>query len=370
MLGTFLDKLSSFFDQRFIVIYWGPTFVVLGLAALLAGALSGPAGAFAWWARLNTAQQALLGVVALLVITVLAFLLGALTTPIVRLYEGYWPEWGLTRWARGRQQAALQDRVAKLAALDLKPPPRTPAEDRTYLDAQYTRYHYFPREKADVRPTRLGNVLVAAEDYPRQIYAMDAVLWWPRIAPLLPDAFRTQVDDALTPMLALLNLSSMLILLALASFAGIFAALATHRWWWLALITAIGSPVLAWGCYAAAVSQAIDYATLIRVGFDLYRQDILKQMHIPLPDNLKEERHVWAALNEWVYYYKMPWQTAAADIPLLAEPFYYDTHNDTPPPPLTQPPRVSINVQGSPMLSRDMGDASGHLDERGKGATP
>ena len=329
MLGSFIDKLSSLFDQRFIVIYWGPTFIGLGLATLLAGILIGPASAFSWWIGLNTPQQVLLGVVILLIITVLAFLLGTVTIPIVRLYEGYWPEGWLTRWARGRQKQKLQHLSEKLKDLDFKPT-LTPNEKRAYLSCKNDRYHYFPLDDTLLKPTRLGNVLVAAEEYPRQLYEMDAVLWWPRMAALMPDTFRTQVDNALTPMLAPLNLSIIFILLALLAAVGEIVVLIIHWNWWLLLITFFSSLLLSWICYIAAVEQAVDYAILVRVAFDLYRQDILKQMHIPLPGDLKEERHLWAALNSWVYDYIMPWQTkGAVGIPLLQEPFHYDTDRNS-----------------------------------------
>jgi hypothetical protein len=53
MLGTFLDKLSGFFDQRFLVAYWGPTLIGLGLAAGLGSVLFSFAGVLAWWTKRN-----------------------------------------------------------------------------------------------------------------------------------------------------------------------------------------------------------------------------------------------------------------------------------------------------------------------------
>jgi hypothetical protein len=147
MLGSFLDKVSGVFDQRFIVAYWGPTFLGLGLAAGVASLLFSVAGVLAWWTKRSTTEQILLGVAALLAITVLAFLLGALTTPIIRLYEGYWPENTLTRQARQRRQETLNALVAKLATLEerrAQTKALTPDEERAYLHFQHTRYYTFP----------------------------------------------------------------------------------------------------------------------------------------------------------------------------------------------------------------------------------
>ena len=41
MLGTFLEKLNVFFDRRFMIAYWSPIFVGLGLAAGLGAVVGG-----------------------------------------------------------------------------------------------------------------------------------------------------------------------------------------------------------------------------------------------------------------------------------------------------------------------------------------
>jgi len=112
----------------------------------------------------------------------------------------------------------------------------------------------FPRNPTFLKPTRLGNVLAAAKEYSSQIYRLDAVIWWPRLAPLLPEEFRIQVDTALTPMIMMLNLSLIFILIAL--FGG--GSLLFERYWWLFMATFIGGLLPARGCYLAAVNQALD----------------------------------------------------------------------------------------------------------------
>jgi hypothetical protein len=300
MLGTFLEKLNGFFDRRFMIAYWSPIFIGLGLTAGLLGGLVGPWAALGWWAGLSGTEQILLGVGALLVITVLAYVLETLTIPVVRLYEGYWPKGALTNWACTKQKA----RKAK--------------------SSDSASYHNFPLDSDLVKPTRLGNVLIAAEEYPHQLYQLDAVLWWPRLAALLPETIRTQVDTALTPVLAMLNLSMMLTVLA---FGGGTAVFLTNGRWWLLGAVFFGGLLLARVCYLAAVSQAVDYGESVRVAFDLYRHDLLKQMHIPLPDNLFEERLLWELLNKWLYSYTPPWEISTVTTGSPTNPFFYnDTH--------------------------------------------
>ncbi len=304
MLGTFLEKVGGLFDRRFILAYWSPLFIGFVLAGGLVIVAFGLPVVFGWWVKLSFEEQVVLGVGNLLAITLLAYVLDALTVPLIRCYEGYWPwKWLtslVTRW-----QKTLKARRAASA----KP-------------------FNFPRNSTRLKPTRLGNVLASAEEYSYQLYRLDAVIWWPRLVTQLPDRFRSQLDTALTPLVALLNLSMILTLSALGGGAALL--LTGGHWWWGASVF-IGGLVLARACYIAAANQAVDYGQFVRVAYDLYRHDILKQMHVPLPDNLVEERLLWDALNAMVYDYILPWETEVAALtPRLAHPFYYDTTSHTP----------------------------------------
>lgn len=316
MLGTFLDKLNTLFDRRFVLAYWTPIFVLFGLAGICIAVIVGPVLAFNWWAKIGASQQLVAGIGLLVSITVLAYVLEGLTTPVVRFFEGYWPAGALTRWARDRERV------------------------RREKSPDSARYNTFPIDSGLLKPTRLGNVLAAAEEYPHQLYRLDAVLWWPRIAAVLPAAVRTQVDGALTPMLAMLNLSITLALVAAAS--GV-AMIAMHglRWQFGAFLLA--EVVLARVCYLAACTQAVDYGATVRVAFDLYRFDLLKQMHVPLPDNLFSERLLWELLNQWVYSYAPPWEIGAiSDAALPADPFFNDTHSPEKP---ARPQEINLRIK-------------------------
>jgi hypothetical protein len=325
MLGTFLDKLVGIFDRRFLIIYRSPTLILFSMSVGLLAALVGPTPTLDWWTHLSGTEQVLLAGGILVSITLFAYLLGALTSPLVRLYEGYWPNGWLASLFSAHQQKRLTTLEKGLAATSPAKGEPTPQQQRAYDRLYFTRYQRFPRDTALVKPTRLGNLLAAAEEYPAQLYQLDAVLWWPRLTPLLPKDFRTQIDGALTPVLALLNLSLVFIFLA---FGGAIAILLSTVSWWWGLASLVGGLLLSWACYMAAVTQALDYGDLIRVAFDLYRHAILKQMGIAVPDNLISERLLWTALTNWLYYYTPPWDQPdiVAHMPQLAEPFYYDTN--------------------------------------------
>jgi hypothetical protein len=298
VVGTFLEKVGGWFDRRFLVAYWSPVFVSFGLMGALLLLSLGPSAVFGWWTKLDASEQIVLGVGSLLAISFLAYLLGALTTSLIRLYEGYWS------WKRLARRAIRWQKARKAR-----------------LVASAHSYH-FPHNSKLLKPTRLGNVLVSAEEYSYQLYRLDAVIWWPRLVSLLPETFRTQLDTTLTPMVALLNLSMIFTLVAFGE-----GGILSFTKWWLGVLTFIGGLVLARVCYVAASNQAVDYGQLVRAAFDFYRHDVLKQMHIVVPDNLVEERLLWDALNVMVHNYIPPWEAAVvAQTPRLTHPFYYDTH--------------------------------------------
>ena len=347
MLGSFLDKLGGFFDRRFVFAYAIPSLVLLLLLIGILQTLFGLQSTLGWWAHLDGQEKILLGVGVVLSIILLASIFEMLTAPVVRLYEGYWREGCLTRLAITCQQkikskyarlAKRKELKAKYEELITKREACVDDEQKASIDKQIALidaqkqleekraynacYYAFPLDDDLIKPTQLGNVLAAAEEYSYQVYRLDAVIWWPRLATLLPEAFRVQVDTALTPMLAVLNLSTIFTLSTLTE----GSLLLSQRQWFLSGLIFLIGLWLALVCYRASINQAAVYGRLVRVAFDLYRHEILKQMHIPVPDNLVGERLLWNLLTEWHYFYRPPWE-AANDKLELDDPFYYDTHH-------------------------------------------
>lgn len=396
MLSTFLDKMSGSFDQRFVVAYLLPILIGVISLIIIIGLLKESIVViiFEWWIKGSGFEQAALAGLCILIIFLIAYLfaylLATLTTPLVRIYEGYWPEWRLTHKLRVRQEMALikqqkildsqedtlskkeEDLSRQQEALNAQETAQANqqtlpgitqdelitrkkylinelaalADQQKALNAKWAHneaffYLNYPRNPLLLKPTKLGNVLAAAEEYSMQLYKLDAVIWWPRLAPMLPDAFRAQVDVALIPMLAVLNLGLVFTLIA---FIGGGSAILLGPNWFLFIISFIGGFFLARASYLAAVSQAVDYGNWIRVAFDLYRHEILRQMHIPIPDNLVEETLLWTSLNNWVYKFTPPWEAVrTTKLSSVKRPFYYDTHSSTTTP--VQLPEMTFTIK-------------------------
>lgn len=323
MILNFLDKLGGFLDRRFIVAYWAPAFLSLGLAASVHALHVGVAPALELWTAQNAVQRIVMGLAILLVVTVAAYLLQSFTSSVVRLFEGYtWPTWA-ARWAAHWHcvQARQLNEERK----------RGGAPGRV---AQLRRYVGFPPLLEHVRPTRLGNVLTSAEQYPESVYGLNGVLWWPRLFPLLPAGLATQIGSALVPMLALLNLCGGFVLTALAGAAYLTVADARP---WPAPLVFIGGLGSAWVCYESAVTQAAAYGNLVRSTFDLHRHDLLRKLGTFVPETVQDEKILWRVLNEWIYNFKPPeWHAHITSPPRhgvtrgdphpewLTDPFRYD----------------------------------------------
>ncbi|PSL57119.1 hypothetical protein B0I31_10296 [Saccharothrix carnea] len=209
---------------------------------------------------------------------------------------------------------------------------------------------WYPQLPHGVLPTRLGNVVRAAEQHPSVRYRLDAVVLWTRLQPLLPKDFADSVRNAKV---------SVDLLLTMAVFLPLFGAPLS---WWLAvrLPRVVSTPaawltylamvvctatacvvlrrardrlmalavagillvvsfwsstlrveigvlwtvalfVMAYGLYRNAVHAAVAYTERLRTAFDLYRWKLLEELRIALPTTLDEERLVWRDLTQFLY---------------------------------------------------------------------
>jgi len=292
MFLSFIDKISSIFDRRFLIAYWLPSFVFVALLTGFIALIFGVTQSLMWWDKRSRSESLAFSAGMLFLITILALLLQPFTRPLTRLYLGYWPSLFsyFTKWGKKRERQR----------------------------APWTEF-----EVSDDRllPTRLGNVLASAYEYPHRVYQIDPAIWLPRLTPLLPETFRAQMDNALTPLFCLLNLSANFSLLA---FVGGFLVAWLDQGWKFFLGVWLINLSLSVVCYRATVSQASEYGTFIRVAFDLYRPELIKQMRFSLPQTPKEEFDLWGKLGMWLYFKEQipvyPWpQVDTPELPLNYE---------------------------------------------------
>ena len=160
----------------------------------------------------------------------------------------------------------------------------TPEQAREFVRLNVRRAGV-PADPADRMPTAFGDLLKAMETRPRHRYGLDAVVCFPRLWLVMPDAgranvagARAQVDDA-----GRLWLWSLL-----------FAAW-TPLAWWAAVLAVVGMLV----AYRFALLTAAEFAQLVGSCFDLYRGDLYDHVGVPRPASLDVEPASGTALTAW-----------------------------------------------------------------------
>lgn len=317
MINTFLTRIGSIFDSRFWVAFWAPAFAAVVLGGVVWAMQSGFSVVAQQWDAMTATQQVMAGLASLLLITVVAYILQAMDIWIVRQYEGYWPWW--LGWFQRKAEDA--ERAAKARYVARNDGEAWPA---------------FPKADDQVRATGFGNCIRAAEEYPGVIYRLDAIVWWPRLVAVMPPEMRTRVDAAFTPVVALLNLCTILWLWALIG--GAWTLFNDARAWVFGVVF-FGGLLAAWIAYRAAVAAAANYAGAIRVAFDCYRRELLKQLSMPLPDTLQAEGELWHTLTQLHAFANWPWE---AEGDRAGKPFPFDNFKEAAAP--APPPVHTVRI--------------------------
>jgi hypothetical protein len=208
---------------------------------------------------------------------------------LVRMLEGYWDTHALGH-PFARAGIALQRRRRRRLVSVMETEPLSPKQllNRERALALLERY---PDEHR-LLPTRLGNILRAAEDEAGQRYGLDTVTMWPRLFPYVGARLATAIMETQDQL-------DMCVRLCLSSglAAIISAMLLLTEGWGLAVPAA--TALLAWICYQAAIRAAENYGDAMHVAFDLHRFDMISALHYPLPDDLETEQSYNEALSDF-----------------------------------------------------------------------
>jgi hypothetical protein len=270
--------------------------------------------------------QALLVIGALMLIAVSGLAAERLTLPLLRLLEGYRP-WRLRRRSisRRRKKRAVQSKrmdelrvlerrgglsvaeygeLRRLAAAPAEDPKRleelrdkraggfTP-QDAAELSEIRALLRYTPRDDALAMPTRLGDILRAAERRPFEKYGLDAVVCWTALWLVLPADARTELAQTRGRLDGALRMWL---------WGALFIVWTPWTLW--AIPIAVVVPLLAY--YGSILGAAKLFGDLIGSGYDLYRMQLYDSLHLPRPTSPAEERRcgaqvtnlLWGGLDE------------------------------------------------------------------------
>ena len=244
-----------------------------------------------WWEGLDAGQTIMVITAGLILVVVSGMVVQRFDTAMLRLLEGYWPNWWGVRHLRAKLTARLNESLEKDKNLSVellaKGLDALSAEELEQFIRADARLRNAPPKKRQRMPTRLGNALRAAERRPRDRYGLEPIYVWPRLWLLLPEQAREDVANARES----LNSNVRLALWGL-----LFMSWSVVAWW--AFILGLGVAIMA---YHWALDRAKTYGDLLEASFDLYRFDLYRALHWPLPANSATEKSHGEHLTQYLY---------------------------------------------------------------------
>ncbi|HET7436908.1 MAG TPA: hypothetical protein VFN10_19525 [Thermoanaerobaculia bacterium] len=142
-----------------------------------------------------------------------------------------------------------------------------------------------------VEPTAPGNMMRAVSSYAQRRYGFNMDLLWTR----LQHAMQGQPFYQ-TVLGAKAELDSLIALFWLTGVTWV-------AWWFVLafivrssatfLLVALAGPLVSWALYRLVVASYRSFTDLLRASVDLYRFEVLKGLHLPLPEGPSSERRTW-----------------------------------------------------------------------------
>lgn len=272
MLNKFWEKAGEELASEWMK-HLAPSFLFLGGALL------------AWitrygWDRFNSSIKgvdASIGVAILIggifLLTLTTSIVQLLTLPVLRVLEGYWPSWlwrlRVSRTAQINNKVALWESEWNILTdklgnntLDSKA-----IERYIFLDSELNNY---PVDIKKRMPTKLGNILRAAEEYPNRVYGLEINITWPRLWLTLSDNTQRELSKARRE----LNEATQLVIWGMLFFIWSIWA------FWVLLASIV---VISFG-YINLITATKSYGQLLRSAYDLNRFGLYDELHWPLPD--------------------------------------------------------------------------------------
>ncbi|WP_414623776.1 hypothetical protein [Calothrix sp. CCY 0018] len=289
MPTKFLESFGSKLAEKWVATLLTPAFVFwLGGAA--AGLQRfGWKSASTWFSQQPEPLQIALLIGVLCVIAASAFVVQRFDLPVLRFLEGYWHPWlrPLRRCLIALEAKRSQRISTRWQTLKRIDPSQRNAEQRDELVQLDWQQLHLPLEK-QLMPTRLGNILRAAEQRPLEKYGLDTIVCWSRLWLILPDAVKKDLQEARAD----LNTASRFWLWSL-----LFFIFWTFLAWWAAPV-GIFSAIFA---YNWALDAARNYGELIEATFDMHRHLLYQSLRWNLPPDPNEERRVGQQLTEYLW---------------------------------------------------------------------
>ncbi len=208
MFSTVLQELKGYFSRDFLLIAFFPVLFFAGLSLMLFLEITqGLGAALDGWEALSPFRQTLSLLGGSVAVVVCAYLLYNFQHTLIRLFEGYWPRQRLFLWLRNRRVKLYRRRWE---GLQTRAQSAGMPQETNEIWAELLAFYPPPTHLDQMMPTRLGNILRAAEIYPYERYGIDAAVIWPRLRPLLKPEAMAPLEDRKTTLALMLSMSLLL----------------------------------------------------------------------------------------------------------------------------------------------------------------
>ena len=225
-----------------------------------------------------------LGSILLLAVLSFALVLQPFQLLLVRVLEGYWDQIPVLRSLRfigveinRRRRMEIQKRDHELLA------------------------RLYPPKIKDLLPTRLGNVLRAAERRAGTNHGFsEPVEMFPRIYPYMSPPLAEAIADARDDLDIACRMCAVLWLLALVSSIVFVIDGAVHATGGAVLAVPAVAALLAALAYRGAVRVGAEYGKFLYYVFDLHRRDLIRALGYDPPRNPEAEKELIEAITAWL----------------------------------------------------------------------
>jgi len=153
---------------------------------------------------------------------------------------------------------------------------------RNSLSRARVRKDWLPADDDDLRPTDLGNTLWAGETMAGRRYGLDLRVALPRMLPLMSPIVIAELSERRNQLDASVRFS---VASGAATAVSIGLLLRDGPWLFLAL----GTYLLCWASYRAAVAAARGFSTALATAVDLYHLQLFDALSLERPAGLMEE---------------------------------------------------------------------------------
>ncbi|MEO3876188.1 hypothetical protein ABGB18_46110 [Nonomuraea sp. B12E4] len=325
-MGGLFEALFGALDRRLFSTVLIPLLIFLGALGSVVIAGVGWTECLRWWTAMHAESRVILVLLALVLVLLFAQLLAARLPGLIKRYQGDW------RDLPGGER--LAGRLTRRHQVFFE-----------WLSENDDRWASYPASKGRLMPTTFGNILRGAADHSADRYLLDSSTAWPRLYPVLPEAFR----QAFALATADLELSIMI-----SALGGTFAVLGGLLGvfflpWYGTLACASGGLLVAWIGYRSAIRAAEPYGQLYRSAFDVHRWLLLDAIGLDRPADFDTELRQWTALDQlWMRGSVSTDRVAHLGYPKGPPPAPHEVVTPAPPPAALRP---SPGIEAPPSVA-------------------